>query len=227
MIESFSFQRFLNLFNWQMKKMKPFAFISIAIALFVYSYIKTWRHNTNLDSFSEKLPLFIFVIAICTNFFKQLIKNETAGGFILLPASYSEKFIFLLTSTVFIPMVLIISVINGADILARLFHEIPDNYSFMNINSYLTLLLISSVAFFTHCLPRKSWTLGLSLIFVSFLIPMVISYYKRKEVLIPVISDIWLTVNQVAYLPVISGIVILGAYVFFKRNEISNFKIYE
>lgn len=227
MNESFSLKRFSNLFDWQIMKMKPFVFVSIAIALFVYAYLKTMSHYTNSDSFSAKLPLFVFIIVICTNFFKQMTENDTAGSFILLPSSTTEKYLFLLTSTVIIPMVVIIILINGADMLARIFHEVPEYYYFMDMNAYLTLLLVASVTFFIHCLGRKYWTLGLSIVFVSFLIPIGISFFKRKEIIMTIILSSWLQMNQVIYLLASSGITLLLAYIFFKRNEIDNSKIYK
>jgi hypothetical protein len=227
MTESFSFQRFLNLFQWQMPKIQPFRFILISIVIIMSSYLQTMIHYERMNSFSDKLIVFIFIIVFCSNFFKQLITDETPGSFLLLPASTNEKFLFLMTSVVIIPIMLLVALVRSGDLLARTLHEVPVSYSYMNFQIYFTVLFVASVTFFVHCLPRKGWTLGLTLIFMSFLIPITIGYFKRKVVFVPIISDILSAINHPLILILISSVVLYLAYVFFKRNEISNFKVYE
>jgi hypothetical protein len=112
------------------------------------------------------------------------------------------------------------------DLLARTLHEIPATYSYMNLQMYMAALLVAAITFFVHCLPQNKWTLGVSSLFILFLIPMVVSFLSGKFVFSPIILDILLIMNQPPFLVVITVIVIFMAYVFFKRNEVSRFKKY-
>ena len=106
MSESFSFQRYSNLFKWQMGRMQPLRYIFISFVLIFSSYMQTMIHYERMNSFSVKFIVFIFIIVICTNFYRQMTLGDSFANFLLLPSSKLEKFLFLLSSVVIIPMLL-------------------------------------------------------------------------------------------------------------------------
>ena len=227
MNESFSIKRYSNLFKWQMGRMQPLVFIFISIVLFYSSYMQTMMHYERLNSFSDKFIVLIFLIVICTNFYKQMTSGDSFSNFLLLPSSKLEKFLFLMTSVVIIPILLLVALVKGGDLLARTLHEVPATYSYMNLQMYLAALLLASITFFVHCLPQKKWTLGVSSLFVLLLIPLFISAFSSKVIFTPIISDILLIMNQPPFMIVITAVMLYVASVFFKRNEVSSFKKYE
>lgn len=226
MNESFSFQRYFNLFQWQMPRMQPLRYIFISIVLIFSSYMQTMMHYERLNSFSDKFIVFIFIIVICTNFYRQMTLGDSFSNFLLLPSSKLEKFLFLMTSVVIIPILLLVVLVKGGDLLARTLHDVPATYSYMNLQMYLAALLLASITFFVYCLPQKKWTIGASSLFVLLLIPLFITAFSSKVAFAPIISDILLIMNQPPFMVVITVIVIFLAYVFFKRNEVSRFKKY-
>jgi len=152
--------------------------------------------------------------------------GDSFSNFLLLPSSKLEKFLFLMTSVVIIPILLLVALIEGGDSLARLLHDVPATYSYMNLQMYLAALLVAAITFFVHCLPQKKWTIGVSLLFILFLIPMVISLLSGKFAFAPIISDILLIMNEPPFMVVITVVMLYVAYVFFKRNGVSRFKKY-
>ncbi len=225
MKESLSCQRIQNLLLWQNARMSygKFIYLSVFVILFVFVKIMAFRSQANTGN----LLLYIFVISFCSNFYKQMTSNGSIADFLLVPATVAEKYLFLLIGVVLIPMSVMVTAMEGGILLARLFQYIPDSFRVLSMHDYLVVFLVASVTFFAHCLPQRWWVFGVSMIFGSFLIPIGIGFFKRKEVYMPVVSEVW----SIATHPLVATLLSVGslalAYHFFKQNEMCRFKKYE
>lgn len=227
MSESFNWQRFRRLFVWQNERMAYNRYIVISLLVVITAFLNGNRHIVDVHSYSDKFVFFIFLIVFCTNFFRHLTNGDSIAPFLLLPSTVTEKFLFLLSGVVIIPMALIFGLVEISEQISLHAHRISDTQHVLVLENYLILFLVASVTFFVHCLPQKRWTIGLSLLFIAFLIPMGVGYFKRKAIAVPIVSDMLTLFSQPIVAVVLASVILVLAYIFFKQNVVSKFKRYE